>query len=88
MLYTTDEINKRDDILPGITLGANIMDTCSRLVVYVMLQMLLYLLHITFSTPAFGNEDWFKVCMTFLLGHISHLSIRSYGYQSLSEGNQ
>ena len=30
MLYTIDEINKDDSILPGLTLGASILDTCSR----------------------------------------------------------
>lgn len=30
MLFAIDEINNRKDILPGITLGARIRDTCSR----------------------------------------------------------
>lgn len=30
MIFAIDKINSNDDILPGITLGANILDTCSR----------------------------------------------------------
>ena len=30
MLYTLDEINADGTLLPGVTLGANILDTCSR----------------------------------------------------------
>lgn len=30
MLHTIDYVNERDDILPGITLGAYILDDCDK----------------------------------------------------------
>lgn len=30
MLFAVDQINKKDEILPGVTLGVHILDTCGR----------------------------------------------------------
>ena len=48
MLYTIDYVNSRDDILPGITLGAYILDDCDK-DTYGLEQSIDFIKGLTFS---------------------------------------